>query len=87
MFSAMEAIRVHSTFLAMTTMFSQDAIIVVNINGQPSRSFEVQKGVKQECPFAPYLIMIVDAVFNHFVKQTMTWGEFQGVFMPWNSHH
>lgn len=52
-FHAMLTIEINPSFIEMTKILFQEASVVVNINGQPFKQFETQKGVRQGCPLAP----------------------------------
>lgn len=61
-YQAMATIGVHSNFIEMTKLFFHEASIVVNINNQLSKSLDIQRGVRQGCPLAPNLVLIVGEV-------------------------
>jgi hypothetical protein len=59
-----------------------DASSSVKINGSPSPAFVIERGVRQGCPLAPYLFLIIAEVLNAMVKQGMTLGDVKGVKLP-----
>ena len=59
-----------------------NATAAVNINGSPGRSFKVERGVRQGCPLAPYLFLIVGEVLTHIIKKAMAEGKIKGVVLP-----
>ena len=50
-------------FISWVKLFFEDATAAVNLNGSPGNSFKIKRGVRQGCPLAPYLsILIVEAL-------------------------
>jgi hypothetical protein len=41
--------------------------------------FDVKQGVRQGCPLAPYLFLIVGEILNHCIKQEASRGRIQGI--------
>jgi hypothetical protein len=76
-FSTMVVMGFYVNFRAMTTRLFQAAKAIVNIEGQPSKSFDIQRGVMQGCPLASYLLLIVGEVLDHMVKRAMATKEFK----------
>lgn len=83
----MAAIGVYSNFRAMTTILFQVVKALVNIDGQTSKSFNIRRGVRQGCPLAPYLLLIVGEVINYMVNRAMATGEFKGIILHGNHHN
>jgi uncharacterized protein YegJ (DUF2314 family) len=42
-----------------TSIFYQGAEISVLLNGQPGEKFNMERGVRQGCPLAPYLYLFI----------------------------
>jgi hypothetical protein len=42
-----------------TSIFYQGAEISVLVNGQPGEKFNMERGVRQGCPLAPYLYLFI----------------------------
>jgi hypothetical protein len=59
-----------------------DASASVKINGSPSPAFVIERGVRQGCPLAPYLFLIIAEVLNAVVKKGMSRGDVKGVKLP-----
>lgn len=55
--------------------------MVVNLNGNPRESFKFEKGVWQGCPLAPYMLLIVDEVLTHNIKNAVVEGRLRGVII------
>jgi len=45
-------------------------------------TFQIKRGVRQGCPLAPYLFLIMDEVLNIMIKQATTRGEIHGIKIP-----
>ena len=54
----------------------------VNINGSPGRSFKVERGIRQGCPLAPYLFLIVGEALTHTIKKAVKEKRLRGVVLP-----
>jgi hypothetical protein len=54
----------------------------MNLNGTPRKEFIVERRVKQGCPLAPYIFLIVEEVLNHIIRQGMKEGGTLGVKFP-----
>ena len=52
-------------------MFFDNAWASVNLNGSPCKEFRVERGVKQGCPLAPYLFLIIREVLNDIIRKPM----------------
>lgn len=42
----------------------------------------LERGGREGCPFAPYLLLIVGEILNHMIKRALTNKEIRGVVMP-----
>jgi len=69
LFKVMDRIGIPATFMKLVNMLLLDASIVVSINGKLSNSFDIQHGVRQRCPLAPYLFLLVGETFNIAAKE------------------
>ena len=56
-------------FINMTELLFSNAKASVKINGSPSRSFKISRGVRQGCPLAPYFFLISAKILNAMVKR------------------
>jgi len=78
----MRKIGIPDTFTHIVQMLLQDASASVLINGQISSSFAIQRGVRQGCPLAPYLFLLVGEAFNVAAKENQRLGKIQGIQLP-----
>lgn len=66
----MEALELLRDFIQMVKLLFTSAKVCVNINGIPSKSFMIERGVRQGCPLASYLFLIAVNVINTmFMKE------------------
>lgn len=65
-------------------MLLTDASGHVNVNGKLSPSFAIRRGVRQGCPLAPYLFLIVAEVLNFMVKEQARVEAIQGIQLPFD---
>jgi hypothetical protein len=56
MFQAMKAIGTHFFFINMTKLIIQKVGAIVNINGQPSKRFDIQWEMRQNLSLSPLLV-------------------------------
>jgi hypothetical protein len=66
----------------MIQLFFPGAKAAVNVNGRITSHFPVLQGVRQGCPLAPYLFLIVGEVLNHCVKREAAQGRITGIHLP-----
>lgn len=64
MLLAMEKFGILEEFIRMTKLLLLDASASVKVNGNVSDIFPIGRGVRQGCPLAPYLLLIVAEVLN-----------------------
>jgi hypothetical protein len=69
-------------FIALTKLLFNGAHARVHINGRSTDYFSVQQGVRQGCPLAPYLFLIVGEVLNQCLKDEMQRQRIQGLNLP-----
>ena len=72
----------HETFIKWTKMLFGNAWASVNLNGSMGKEFRGERGVRQGCPLAPYLFLIVGEVVNHIIEKSMREGRILGVKLP-----
>ena len=82
MYKIMEKLGFPQVFIKMVSLLFHDASACVKLNGEPSPYFPIQRGVRQGCPLAPYLFLIVAEVLNAMVSQEMREGRVQGISPP-----
>jgi hypothetical protein len=69
-------------FVAWTRMLFLDASASVKVNGSTITPFEICRGVRQGCPLAPYLFLVVAEVLNAMVKSEVYRGAILGIKLP-----
>ena len=79
MYKIMEKLGFPQAFIKMVSLLFHDASACVKINGVPSPYFPIQRGVRQGCPLAPYLFLIVAEALNAMISQEMRAGRIQGI--------
>ena len=55
---------------------------MVNLNGNPGEKFKVERGVRQGCPLAPYIFLIVGEALTHTIKKAVKEGRLKGISLP-----
>lgn len=69
LFSALSQLGLPDTFIQMTRLLFTNAAARVSVNGKVTNTFPIQQGVRQGCPLAPYLFLIVGEILNHALKR------------------
>ena len=52
---------------------------MANLNGSPSDSFRVERGVRQGCSLAPYLFLIVGEALTYLMTKTVLEGRLRRI--------
>lgn len=60
----------------------KDAEAAINVNGHISPSFRIERGVRQGCPVAPLLFLIMDEALHAVINQAQERGNIKGVQLP-----
>ena len=68
LFRALDRFDFPVEFSHLIRLLFVDAEACVSVNGKRSSKFLILQSVRQECPLAPYLFLIVDEVLNIFLK-------------------
>lgn len=82
LFKSMSSLGIHESFIKWTKMLFNNARASVTLDGTPGKEFRVERGVRQGCPLAPYLFLIVGETLNHIIKKAMREGRIHGVKLP-----
>jgi hypothetical protein len=82
LFQAMNRMGFPQEFIFMTQLLFRGAQACVSMNGRCTKEFLVEQGVKQGCPLAPYLFLIVGEVLNACVKKEVRVGRIKGINLP-----
>ncbi len=65
---AMEKLCMVKEFINMVKLLFKNAEAIICINGSITKAFKIRRGVRQGCPLAPYLFILVDEVLNFMVE-------------------
>ena len=82
LFHAMHKMRINKQYIGWMRLLFGNATAAVNINGSPGSNFQVERGVRQRCPLAPYLFLIVGEALTHVFKKAIGEGRIRGVVLP-----
>jgi hypothetical protein len=82
LFSAMALMGFPRAFISMTCLLFVGAKAAISVNGRCIPHFQVSQGVRQGCPLAPYLFLIVSEVLNHCVKKEAQQGWIMDIRLP-----
>ena len=82
LFRTMRKMNVSAKFIKWVEMFFTNASAAVNLNGSPGNSFKIERGVRQGCPLAPYLFLIVGEALTHTIKKAVTEGRLRRITLP-----
>ena len=74
LFRTMAEFGLSEEFISWTKLLFRDATTSVKVNGSPSPAFAIERRVRQGCPLAPYLFLIVAEVLNTMVKRGVDLG-------------
>jgi len=64
LFQMMKQIGIPDSFLHLIMMLLHDTLASVLLNGKDTTPFPIARGMRQGCPLAPYLFLIVGEVLN-----------------------
>ena len=69
-------------FINLVNLTLVDVEASININGLISSSFKIERGVRQGCPLALLLFLIVEEALHAKVQLAQTQGQIHGVKLP-----
>lgn len=69
-------------FVNMVKLTLADAEASINVNGRISSSFRIERGVRQGCPLAPFLFLIMSEALHATIQQAQEQGRITGVKLP-----
>lgn len=81
LFSAMAAMGFGEGFIHLVQLLFRNVSSSVYLNGSQTAGFEISKGVRQGCPLAPYLFLLVGEALNIYLQQVGTAGRIKGVWL------
>ena len=82
LFQTLSCIGFPNCFTNMIKLLFKGAHACVSINGRTMRKFEIQQDVRQGCPVAPYLSLIVGEFLNASIKKELALGTIKGILLP-----
>jgi hypothetical protein len=65
-------------FVYIVNLFFQDEDSFIYFNGNMTLAFKIKRWVRQRCPCAPCLFLLVGKILN-LVKQAINSGEIRGI--------
>ena len=78
----MHKMGISETFIKWVKLLFIGATAMVNLNGNPGEKFKVERGVRQGCPLAPYLFLIVGETLIHIIKKAVKERRLKGISLP-----
>jgi hypothetical protein len=66
-------------FIKMVKLLFKDTIAIICLNGCITKSFKIEVEVRQGCPLAPYLFLIVGEVLNFMFKKVVKFIHIKGI--------
>jgi hypothetical protein len=81
-YSAMSLMGFPEAFISMTKLLFTGAKASISVNGRCTPHFPANQGVRQGCPLATYLFLIVGEELNHCVKKEAQLGRIRGICLP-----
>jgi hypothetical protein len=82
LFECMSRFGIHPRFLDLVKLLFSGVAAGVSVNGGQSIKFQIKRGVRQGCPLAPYLFLLVQEVLNLVVKNAEAKGKIKGIRLP-----
>jgi hypothetical protein len=82
LFRIMHKIGIPDEYITMTKVLFEDAKVSVCLNGRNSDSFAIGRGVRQGCPLAPFLFLLVGETLHAASFRAMQAGSLQGIRLP-----
>lgn len=73
---------ISENFTSWVKFLFGNASVVVNLNAILDKNFIIERGVRQGCPFALYLFLIVGEVLMHIIKKAATEGRLKRISLP-----
>ena len=78
-FLTMSKMGVSEVFISWVKLLFNNATAAVNFNGCPNKSFKVEMGVRQGCPLAPYLFLIVGEALTQLITKAVEEKRIKGI--------
>jgi len=81
LFDTMERLKMFQEFVNLVNLLIKDVKATMCINGNITPYFHVHKGVRQGCPLASYIFLIMGEIFNMMFNGVMKKGKVRGIKM------
>ena len=82
LFLAMSKMGINERFVAWVKLLFGNASAAINLNGNPGKESKIERGVRQGCPLAPYIFLVVGEVLTHLIKKAEAEGRIRGITLP-----
>jgi exonuclease III len=69
-------------YIDLVKLLFTGATVRVNINQGHTKTFRLARGVRQGCPLAPYLFILVQEILNNMVKKSESEDKIRGILLP-----
>ena len=79
MFQFMEQLGMPNSFTHTIRFLFQDPVVLIKNNDQATKPSNLHRGVRQGCPLAPYLFVIIAEALNVVVKNALRIGHIEGI--------
>jgi hypothetical protein len=66
----------------MTRLLFQQAQARIVVNGKTTQTFPILQGVRQGCPLAPYLFLVIGEILNFTMKREVQKRHIKGIQLP-----
>ena len=80
---AMERMGFHTTWINQVLSLNENASASVIVNGEQSKTFRLQRSVRQGCPLAPYLFLLTVDVLGQMLQHPDN--HVRGLQLPYNT--
>ena len=78
----MHKMNISGKFINWVLLLFGNVLAAVNLNGCLGNNFKVERGVRQGCPIALYLFLIIEEALIHTIKKAITKGKLKGITLP-----
>jgi len=65
---------IYERFVGWVKFFFENASAAIHFNGNSGEEFKIETDVRQGCPLAPYLFLVVAEVLTHLIKKAKAEG-------------
>jgi hypothetical protein len=79
----MQVMGFHPTWINQVMALNENAFAAVIVNGEQSRTFKLQRSMRQGCPLAPYLFLLIVDVLGQMLQHPEC--RVKGLKLPDNS--